>query len=166
MIAVKTHYRKPPPVLLQARVLEYAILPKSTPFLVNTSFLVGDSGGPLKPLGRVPRLAICQDPAGEIQLLFCKGNWASAFHASCKSLAQAKARAESSYPGSSRHWRAANVIEASAAKYLERIWGRHRCHFCLKTPLQHNESVFQQGRGRICGACVRELAERLGEAQG
>src|SRR5689334_22762324 len=155
MVAVKARARKPPPTLYQARVLEYAILPKSIPFIVNTSFLVGDVGGPLRPLGRVPRLAICQNADGEIQLLFCKGNWGSASQASCKSLAEAKALAQRSYPGSSAHWRAANVTEAQAAKHLERIWARHRCLFCLKTPLQHRESVFQQGRGRICGACVR-----------
>ncbi len=165
MAAVKARNRNPPPTLLQARVLEYAVLPKSIPFAVNTSFLVGNSRGPLKPLGRVPRLAICKSAGGEIQLLFCAVNWGSTFHTTCKSVAQAKAWAERSYPGSSNHWRAANVTEARAAKHLERIWGKHRCLFCLKTPLQHNESVFQRGRGRICGACLRELAGGLDEGR-
>jgi hypothetical protein len=153
--------RQPPPALSQARVLRYAALPRSTPFVDDSSVLVGS---PLQPLGRVPRVAICEDADGEILLLFCDAAWGSLACVTQKSVQHAKARVERMYPGSSKHWRNARVTKARAAQYLQRVWGRHRCLFCLKTPLEHEASVFSKGRGRICGTCVAEFAQDLSEA--
>ena len=148
-------HASPPPALLQARVLAYAVLPRSVPFAGDDSIFVAREGGPLVPLGRVPRLAICEEAGGGIQLLFCEGTWRNVASTPHKTVAEAKARAERIYPDSSRCWVAARVTRAQAAKYLDQVWARYRCLFCLKTPLEHDEPVLKKGRGRICGACVR-----------
>lgn len=155
--------REPPPAIVQARVLQYAVLPRSVPFAGDSSIFVGKKGGPLLPLARVPRLAICSDTGGQIRLTFCDGRWqyqASTHHTT---VAQAKRRAERIYPGSSRHWTNAHVSAADAREYLERVWRRHRCMFCLKTPLEFDGSLFSMGRGRICAPCVVDFAGDLGK---
>lgn len=119
---------------------------------------VGRANGPLVPLGRVPRLAICEEADGGIRLLFCDGSWRSVASTPHKTVAEARVRAERTYPGSSRCWVATKVTKAQAAMYLERVWARFRCLFCLKTPLEHDEPLVRKGRGRICGACVKEFA--------
>jgi len=149
--------RKPPPALLQYRVLAYAVLPPFVPFAGDRSLFIGGPNG-FVPLGRVPRLAICEEADGVIHLLFCGGRWRMAAATPHKSVAEAKARAERTYPGSSRSWVAAKVTKAQAAAYLDRVWAPFRCLFCLKTPLEHDEPLVKKGRGRICGACVKELA--------
>ena len=151
--------RQPPPALVQARVLKYAALPRSIPFVETKSIFVGS-----QPLGRVPRVAICQEAHGQILLLFCDASWRHIASASQNSILDAKARVELLYPGSSKRWVDAKVTKARAARYLQRVWAKHRCDFCLKTPLEQNHSVFCKGRGRICGACVTELAQDLSEA--
>ena len=156
--------RKPPPALLQHRVLAYAVLPRSVPFAGETSIFIGGPNG-FVPLGRVPRLAICEEAEGAIHLLFCDGRWQSEASTPHKSVAEAKARAERTYPGSSRCWVAARVTKAQAAAYLERVWAPFRCLFCLKTPLEHDESLVKKGRGRICGACIKEFAADITDAK-
>jgi hypothetical protein len=131
------------------------------PFVGDRSIFVARDGGPLLPLERMPRLAICEEPGGDIRLLFCDGKWSHVASMRHKSVGEAKARSERMYPGSSRYWIASQVTKAQSAKYLERVWARHRCLFCLKTPLEHDEPVLRQGRGRICGGCVKELARHL-----
>jgi hypothetical protein len=151
--------RQPPPALVQARVLKYAVLPRSIPFVQTNSLFVGS-----KSLGRVPRVAICQEANGQILLLFCDSSWGHRASATQDSLLSAKARVERMYPGSSKHWVDAKVTKARAAQYLQRVWAKHRCNFCLKTPLEQNHPVFRKGRGQICGACITELAQDLSEA--
>jgi hypothetical protein len=148
---------------MQARVLEYASLPRSIPFAQDNSILVGASGSPLQPLGRVPRVAICEESNGKLVLLFCDSGWRSLASVGQTSLRHAKSRVEMLYPGSSKRWVRAKVTKARASGYLERVWAGHRCLFCLKLPFEHNESVFHQGRGRICGACVVEFAREMSE---
>jgi hypothetical protein len=150
--------RKPPPALLQNRVLAYAILPRARPFLGVSSLFIGTPGGSFAPISRVPRLAICEDPVRGILLLFCNGDWSIVASTEYPSVAEAKASAERSYPGSSRYWVTAKVSKARAAKYLDRVWAPFRCLFCLKTPLQHDEPLIKKGKGRICGACISEFA--------
>ena len=146
---------------MQARVLKYAALPRSIPFIEDNSMFV-DS--PLRPLGRVPRVAICEHGDGEILLLFCDAAWGSLACATQKSVPHAKARVERMYPGSSKYWLNAKVTKARAAQYLQRVWAKHRCLFCLKTPLEHKEPVFSKGRGQICGTCVAEFAQDQSES--
>src|SRR5882672_2263911 len=111
--------RKPPPALLQQRVLAYAVLPRSVPFLGDNSIFVGSPGGELLPIGRVPRLAICEAEQGGVSLHFCDGTWGNVASTECETIEKAKARAERSYPGSSRHWIAARVSKARVTRYLE-----------------------------------------------
>jgi hypothetical protein len=153
--------RRPPPARSQARVLAYAILPKAVPFINDGLIFIGKGRGPLVPLKRVPRLAICEEQPGAIRLLFCEGTWKQKASSVHKTAAEAKARAKRMYPGASRYWVAAHVTKAQAAKYLDRVWARHRCLFCLKTPLDHDEVLVRKGRGRICGGCVTQLAKGI-----
>lgn len=69
------------------------------------------------------------------------------------------------YPGASRYWTNAHVTVADARRYLERVWGRHRCMFCLKTPLEFEGSLFSMGRGRICSSCVTNFAGDLAKKE-
>jgi hypothetical protein len=154
--------RKPPPAIVQAHALEYAVLPRSIPFAGDSSIFVGKAGGPLLPLERVPRLAICRDPDG-IRLTFCGGRWQYVASTHHKTVAEAKKRAERIYPGSLRYWAKTGFTAADVRSYLERVWGRHRCMFCLKTPLEFDRSgtLFRMGRGRICSSCVMEFTKNL-----
>ena len=50
-------------------------------------------------------------------------------------------------------------------RLLDRVWAPFRCLFCLKTPLEHDEPLVKKGRGRICGACIKELAAEITNAK-
>ena len=83
--------RKPPPVLLSSRVLEYAVLPKSTKFaganMIN--WLEG------KAIGSVPCLAIVESLRdGELILVYCDRDWSIRAFSTHESVARAKKRAE------------------------------------------------------------------------
>jgi len=160
---MRRHPRRPPPAILQARVLHYAVLPRAVPFAGNRSISLARAAGPLVPLARVPRLAICMETGGDIGLTFCDGRWRYVASTTHTTVAQAKRRAERIYPGASRHWTKAHVTVADARRYLERVWGPRRCMFCLKTPLEleRDGSMFSMGRGRICSSCVMDFASDL-----
>jgi hypothetical protein len=160
--------KKPPPAIVQAQVLEYAVLPRSVPFAGDRSIFVGKAGGTLLPLARAPRLVICRGTDGGVQLTFCDGRWQYVASTGYKTVAKAKSRAERIYPGSSRYWTKAHFTVGDVRRYLERVWGHHRCMFCLKTPLEfdRNGKLFKMGSGRICSACVIELAKDLGNGRG
>src|SRR5438445_13693576 len=67
---------KPPRVLANARVLEYAVLDESVTYSGHSSLFVGNINEGLKELGPVPCLAIAQDlKTGEIMLLHCDEEW-------------------------------------------------------------------------------------------
>ena len=154
--------RRPPPAIVQAHVLEYAVLPRSIPFAGDSSIFVGKAGGPLLPLARAPRLVICRDSDG-IRLAFCDGRWQYVASTQHKTVTEAKRRAERIYPGSSRYWAKTGFTVADVRSYLERVWGRLRCMFCLKTPIEfdRNGQLFRMGRGRICSSCVMEFTKDL-----
>lgn len=160
--------RKPPPAIAQAQVLEYAVLPRSVPFAGDGSIFVGKAGGALLPLARAPRLVICRGTEGGVLLTFCDGRWRYVASTGHKTVAEAKSRAERIYSGASRYWTKTRFTVGDVRRYLERVWGRHRCMFCLKTPPEFDRDgkLFRMGSGRICSACVMEFAKDLANGPG
>src|ERR1700719_3065093 len=92
--------RKPPLLLANARVLEYAVLDDSVRYS-GRSFLFVDG----KELGPVPCLAICRESnnSGGL-LLHCDWDWSVLGVAGYPSSDEAKRRAEHIYPGVSTRW--------------------------------------------------------------
>jgi hypothetical protein len=110
--------RKPPPAIVQAHVLEYAVLPRSLPFAGDSSIAVGKAGGPLLPLERVPRLVICRRPEGGIQLTFCNGRWQYVASTGHKTVAKQRAGPR----GSIRARHATGPRRASRLRTCETTW--------------------------------------------
>lgn len=150
--------KNPPPVLANARVLEYAVLGRNVSYSGHSSLFVDG-----KELGPVPCLAICQllDET-ETLLLHCDRDWNVLGVAGYPSLAEAKKHAERIYPGVSAHWAKADATEAEARKYLEEAAGDLRCSFCGKGPEEVNRLI-EKGGARICDSCILELHEMLRE---
>ena len=154
-----THDKKPPPTLVGARVLEYAVV-EGTQYCGQGTHFVGN-----KEVGPVPCLAICQSPENsKVHLLHCERDWSVVAFPSYDSVQDAKDSAECDYPSSSDLWIAAHVTEADAAKHLAEIWGGPmRCNFCGKRPIDFEEPRFIEKNGSwICEPCVRACYEMDG----
>jgi len=155
---------KPPAVLDNGRVLEYAELGPSVTYSGHGSVFTGDPGGELKELGLVPCLAITQDlDSGEIRLLQCDQDWESLAVATYESIAQAKARAERLYRGVSSRWVEAEITLEEASRFRDETWGDERCSFCGKTPLEGINRMIKRNDVRICDLCVAEFRRFLEE---
>jgi hypothetical protein len=148
----------PPPVLANARVLEYAVLGKNVSYSGHSSLFVDG-----KELGPVPCLVICQSfDRAEALLLHCDRDWNVLGLAGYTSLAEAKQHAERIYPGVSAHWTKANVTEAKAPKDVKEDTGDLRCSFCGRGPEEVNQLIEKGGVG-ICDSCILELHQMLHE---
>ena len=158
---------KPPPVLGNGRVLEYAELGPSVTYSGHASVFAGDPGGELKKLGLVPCLAITRDlTSGEIQLLHCDQDWeALAEGTKHESIAQAKAQAERLYRGVSSCWVEAELTLEDASRFRDETWGDERCSFCGRTPLEGIHRMIRRNDARICDLCVAEFQKLLGEEE-
>src|SRR3954469_8504493 len=110
---------KPPPVLGNARVLEYAVLDESVRYSGHSSLFVGIANHGLKELGPVPCLAIVEDlKSGEIMLLHCNQEWdLLGVGGKYQSTAQAKASAERAYHGASSCWVDPEITRDEALKF-------------------------------------------------
>jgi hypothetical protein len=155
---------KPPPVLGNARVLEYAVLDESVTYTGHSSLFVGNVNEGLKELGPVPCLAIAQDlKTGEITLMHCDQDWdLLGLGGTYDSIADAKARAERTYHGVSSRWIDAKVIEQEALKYRDEVWADERCSFCDKIPPDFNMMIKRKDV-RICNSCIEEFHKMLQE---
>jgi hypothetical protein len=92
----------PPDELDNARVLAYAVLDKKVRHSTkHTCMIVGD-----RVLGRVPCLVIAHNNRAphDILLFFCTRKWRVLAAAGCKSVTDAKRRAEIEYGGSMSRW--------------------------------------------------------------
>jgi ClpX C4-type zinc finger len=145
----------PPPVLDGARLLAYAIMDEEVVHSGKSTLYVD-----AKPLGAVPGLAIAEQDAGTILLLFCDEHWDPLGVVECPSLTEAKIRAEREYSGLSAKWVQANVSEQEAARYLERQNTAQLCSFCGKPP-EAVQQLFAASTARICDGCVRDFYEAL-----
>jgi hypothetical protein len=141
-------------------VLEYAAIDGSVRFTGRSTLFVGG-----KPLGAVPRLAICQNmgETPETFLFHCDDSWNVLGAGAFTSVEVARERAEYAYEGVSAKWRQSSYSLEEAERYLAESWGEHRCAFCGKTPNQ--VQVLVQGRtgARICDLCVAEMQRTLSE---
>jgi hypothetical protein len=153
----------PPPIItVNDRVLlHYAVLDDSVGYNSGLGLqFVGE-----KEIGRVPRLAICQDKdSPAFMLYYCESDWSLIGIASYDTVAAAKRRAERIYPGSSACWVEAQFTEEDAERYLNEKFADSRCSYCGKRPDETLSSTFEgEGNARICSDCVREFHDDLNE---
>ena len=155
--------QKPPPMLGNGRVLEYAIV-ESVTYSGNRSLFVGNGNEGLKELGPVPCLAISKNlKTGEIALLHCDQEWDPlGTGGNYKSIQQAKASAERAYHGISSRWIDAKVTEEEALRYREDVWADDRCSFCGKIPPDFDMMIKGHEAG-ICNSCIEEFHKMLEE---
>ncbi|HYS08780.1 MAG TPA: ClpX C4-type zinc finger protein [Myxococcales bacterium] len=155
---------KPPPVLGNARVLEYAVLDESVTYSGHSSLFVGKVNEGLKELGPVPCLAIVEDlKSGEITLLHCDHDWdLLGIGGKYESTAQAKTSAERAYHGVSGCWIDAKITRDEALRFRDEIWAEKRCSFCDKIPPDFNKMI-ERNNVRICDLCIVEFQKILAE---
>jgi hypothetical protein len=160
---------KPPPVICDARVLEYAVIGEA----VFTGALVLYVGS--ERLGAVPSLAICESFNGDERLLFhCDENWnvlgiqgwknSEGGHVS--SVEEIKSRAEKYYAGISSQWMAHDATLEDALAYRAYLVGDHRCSFCSRTMYDVDSLVEGNGGARICNLCVTSFYEEMDQTRG
>ena len=142
---------KPPPVLDSARVLQYALVDKSVGYVGRTLLFVAG-----KELGRVPRMAICENHEMGVLLFHCSRNWKILGCSPHTSVAEAKKKAEWIYPGLSGRWKRAHVTKKQARLFLDKLWGSQRCNFCGKRP-DEVEQMYGKSDAYICVACVERF---------
>jgi len=140
----------PPPVIDSARVLHYAIVDKSIPFRTETKLYVG---GVL--LGRVPRLAICENLGKNIGVLLfhCNNKWEVLGTSGSDSVAATRQLAERNYPGIGKKWVRLGTTKKAALAYYDSLEGMRICSFCGKRPFE--VTGFVEGRrATICRGCI------------
>lgn len=141
--------QKPPPALGCARVLEYVFIPLSNGYSGRTLLFVDG-----KELGRVPRLAICEEKSsGGVLLFHCDEEWNVLGCARYDSIARAKNKAEWIYPGLRPSWIESGVSEDEAERYLDEHFANERCSFCGKRADKVNQ-LFSKDSVFICDSCV------------
>lgn len=145
----------PPPVLDGARLLAYAAVDGSVTHDAKLALLVDG-----KPLGAVPGIAICEEQAGGVLLMFCDDLWQSLGVTQCSSLAEAKSRAEREYSGLAAKWIDAKVTEQEAARYIKEQDDNLRCSFCGRSP-EAVQQLFTADDVGICDGCVRDFYRDL-----
>jgi len=146
----------PPPALHSTHALEYAIVDESVEFEQRHVLNVGGEW-----LGRVPRLAICEDFGERGFLLFhCDAEWnVLGVAAGYKSIAEVKARAERSYHGINGKWVPTGHSRAAAEKYVADAFKGWECSFCGRLPPQYEQLVGE--RVRICNHCINEFHQAI-----
>jgi hypothetical protein len=155
---------KPPPVICNARVLEYALVGEA----VFTGALNLYVGG--ERLGAVPGLAICESFDGDELFLFhCDEDWDVLGIQTWKnseggeddSAEEIKRRAEKYYAGSSSQWIAHNTSREDARAYQAHLVGDDRCSFCSRTLYEVDSLMEGTSGARICNLCVTRLHEEM-----
>jgi hypothetical protein len=146
----------PPPALDCARVLEYVFIPPSNAYSGRTLLFVDG-----KEIGRVPRLAICEErSSGRVLLFHCDDEWNVLGCAVYDSVAKAKNKAEWIYPGLLPSWAESGVSEVEAERYLDELFANERCSFCGKRADRVNQ-LFSRDSVFICDGCVDEFHRTL-----
>ena len=146
----------PPPVIDNARVLEYAILDATVSYSGHSRLFVNG-----KELGPVPCLVIgAALKTNETFLFHCKRNWNSLGVAAYKSISEAKQKAERIYPGIGTRWVQIHVSEKKVTKYLDDLWRRMQCTICGKKPDEILQLVEKNGI-KVCDSCIIELGQML-----
>jgi len=160
---------KPPPVICNARVLEYAVTGDAVFTGELQLYVAGVS------LGAVPGLAICESlNCDELLLFHCDDDWdvlgIQAWKKSegpdVNSVEQVKSRAEKYYAGISSHWMVHDACLEDALAYREYLVGDHRCSFCSRTMYEVESLVEGNGGASICNLCVTRFHEEVDETRG
>ena len=155
---------KPPPVICNARVLEYAVTGEA----VFTDALQLYVDG--VRLGAVPGLAICESFYSDELLLFhCDEDWGvlgiQAWKKSegpdVSSVEQVKSRAEIYYAGISSRWIAHDASIEDARAHQAYLMGDDCCSFCNRTMYEVDSLVEGNSGVRICNLCVTSFHEEM-----
>ena len=153
---------KPPPLLGNGRLLEYAVVDESVTYSGHSWLFVGDPTSGLKELGPVPCLAITKDlKTGEIALLHCDAEWdLLGTGGGYSSVEKAKASAERAYRDITSRWVDAKITEEEALKYRDQVCADDRCSFCGRIP-PDCDFMIKHNNARICDSCIEESYKML-----
>ena len=141
---------QPPPLLDSAKVLKYAIVDSSVEFTGRLCLYVDG-----KLLGKVPKLAICQNyKAKDYLLLFCNKKWKVLGVAGYKSIKETKEKAERAYKGITKKW--VTLTKPNVFKNWPGDLGPI-CSFCRRTMFEGIQRMFGGKDAFICNECVNKL---------
>ena len=142
----------PPPVLDCARVIAYAHIDPSIPYLAKSLLYVGGN-----LLGRVPALAICENLGTDLgPLLFhCDEEWNVLGISGAETIEATALAAERNYPGLTNHWVWLNTTVEAALAYYDTNFGG-RCSFCGKRAYEVSGLV-ESDSSCICRGCVEKF---------
>jgi len=145
-----------PEILSGERVVAYALIDASVDYVEQRRFFVDD-----EPLGRVPRLAICDEAAsGNALLLHCDEAWNVLGAEVFKSKAEAMSSASTAYPGIESRWVEMEATEIQRVSVLGDESGDMACSFCGKRP-REVDSMLEGKSAFICNECAKKfLAEK------
>ena len=159
---------KPPPIIGDARVLEYAIVGDA---LFTDTLCLYVNG---VRLGSVPCLAICESfDRDEISLLHCDDEWEvegiqawrKSAGADVSSVEEMKERAEEYYSGISAKWLKLGVSLEEAESYRASLMVEVWCSFCKRSMFEVDSLLEGDAGVRICNLCVTSFYEEMTEKQ-
>ncbi|RNC66338.1 MAG: hypothetical protein ED859_16465 [Desulfuromonadales bacterium] len=158
--------KSPPPILESARTLWYAVKDEEVIFTDRINLYVGE-----EKLCEVPCLAICENycEPNDILLLFCDAEWNSKGAIGCKSVEEAKAKAEKGYKGISSKWVHAEASKEELDNYLREVyevdpnseWWTIRCSFCG----QEDVVMVASEHAQICHECIKQFHQVITEKE-
>jgi ClpX C4-type zinc finger len=148
----------PPPVLSSARVIAYALVDDQVEY-TGRLLLVNLEG---QALGRVPRLAICENLADPrtVLLLHCDDSWNVLGLVGAETVDSCKREVERTYRGIGEKWNHLDVTREAALAYYDSF--EPGCSFCGKRTYEVGEMI-QVEDARICRGCVEEFYKELHE---
>jgi hypothetical protein len=153
--------KPPPPAIDSAQVIAYAVLDRTVRWTGRQVLLVDG-----KPLGPVPRLAICRNLFGDLKdfLIFhCDSRWNVLGIAGAPTLRDCMLRSERWYEGVSKRWVRTNTTKRLAERWLRAECASHACSMCRKLPAEA-DGMFSKGAVNFCFSCVREMHRSLVES--
>jgi len=130
-------------------VLEYAILDDSVKYTGKHTLYVDG-----KPVGPVPRLAICRNLSdGLLHLFHCDEAWGVIGASAGDTIEDTKIVAEATYKGIAQKWQPSGVTVEQAQKFQSDLMGGLMCSFCGKRPEQI-QSLVRNAHVAICNECI------------
>jgi hypothetical protein len=154
--------QSPPPILDSARTLWYAVKDEDVIFTDRIHLFVGE-----ERLGEVSYLAICENynEPNDILLLFCDSEWNCKGVIGCKSVEEAKIKAEKGYEGISSKWVHAEASKGELDNYLRKVyevdpnteWWSTRCSFCG----QEDVKMVTSEHAQICNECIKQFHQMI-----
>jgi hypothetical protein len=142
-------------VLDSTQVLEYAMLDDRVKYSGHSHLLVDG-----KEVGPVPCMIISRNLSDSaIFLMHCGRDWTVWGVAPYPSVADAKRRAETIYPGVSKCWIDAPTAGQDISELMAN-YSDENCVFCGKRPDEVDWMVEKDGKF-ICGLCVAQILSLL-----